>query len=59
MQFQISTLLGLMFLVALVLGLHGSLGKPGAAVGIMIAYSTAVVSIIKRFRDGMAATGSL
>ena len=58
-QFQISTLMGLTFLVALVLGLHGSFGEPGAAVGIMIAYSTAVASIIKSFRDGTPAAGSL
>jgi hypothetical protein len=59
MQFQISTLLGLTFLVALVLGLHKTFAEPGAAMGIVIMYSTAVAIVIKRFRDGMPATGSL
>lgn len=57
MQFQISTLLGLTFLVALVLGLYKTYGEPGTAVAIMIAYSIAIASVVKRFRDGMPARG--
>ncbi len=52
MQFQISTLLGLTFLVAVVFSLHGTFGPLWGAVGVMIAYSIVFARIAARFHDG-------